>query len=123
MSANWIPEKLLQALAVTPGDPKREINEIVRSSDHPLRAHLESAVSAMPQDVVEQVLTDPHFLGRIRLLDVSVDSREARLEVLLNVTYQELYERRIAVLRQVVGRPAPYDHPALADLDPDDDLL
>jgi hypothetical protein len=123
MSAPWIPNELFQALAVAPGDPRWEIEEIEYRSDHPLRAQLESALTSIPLDVMEEVLTDPHCLGWLRFHGASIDSRQARCEVLLSVMYQELYERRAAVLRQLVGRPAPYDHRALADINPDEDLL
>lgn len=123
MSAHWIPEELLKALAVAPGDPRWEVKEIDCRPDHPMRAHLDLALNSIPPEAMEDVLTDPHCEGWIRFHGAPSDSRQARLEILLTVIYQVLYERRSAMLRQVIGRSAPYDHPALAELLPDDDLL
>lgn len=123
MSGSWFPEDLLQALSTAPGDPRWEIEKVERLQDHPMRSRLEAALSSIPEDVIERFLTDPVCSGWIRFCGTTANSRQVRLEVLIAFTYQEIYARRSVLLRQTSGRPAPYDHPAVADLQADKDLL
>jgi len=122
-SRSWFPEDLLQALSAAPGDPRWELEDIDRYADHPMRAALETAQGSIPEGVMEHFLTDPTCADWIRFQGTKADDRQVRLEVLIAFTYQELYARRSACLRESSGRPAPYDHPAVADLQPDIDLL
>jgi len=122
-SRSWFPEDLLQALSTAPGDPRWELEYIDRYADHPMRAALETAQGSIPERVMEHFLTDPTCADWIRFQGTTADDRQVRLEVLIAFTYKELYGRRSACLRESSGRPAPYDHPAVADLQPDIDLL
>ena len=120
---SWFPEDLLQALSAAPGDPRWGLEDIDRDAEHPMRADLEAARCSIPEAVMEHFLTDPTCAGWIRFQGTKANDRQVRLEVLIAFASHELYARRSAGLRESSSRPAPYDHPAVADLQPDRDLL
>jgi hypothetical protein len=119
----WFPEELLRLLSAAAGGVRSHLQEIDEHSDHPMRNGFESAMRDIPSDVLDHYLADPVCAGWIRIYGAGADSRKARFEVLAAFMSDEIYARRSTLLRSVGDRPAPYEHPAVADLRPDRDLL
>ncbi len=123
MTGTCIPDELLQAAGTSALGPRDLVDDIRRAVAHPLRGAFDEALATVPPADLEEMLTGPDPAWRLKSRDGAVDERLARAEVVIAEIGRILYRKRSESLRQVTGRPSPYDHPALADVEPDGDLL
>ncbi len=115
-----ISEGLLAAAAADATQPRWFVSDIVTESDHPLRADLDSALSSIAPELVDQHFADPRYQW-IR----PHDDLHARIDVLVAEITQRLYNSRrnaLCNLDSLVPAP-PYGHHALEGLHPDHDGL
>lgn len=119
----WVPDKLLHALSTSACEPCWAIQEIDQIPAHGLRKALDKALQSIPQEISTRIFGYAHFQERLQVLNVKPESRQARIEILAEYVSQSLYEKRASILQKTTGVVAPYAHPALADLEPDDDQL
>jgi hypothetical protein len=119
----WLPTDLLDLLASRPLDVEFSLREVFSDPSEPLHACAVAAVRGVPDDAIMEVWTDPRLgLARPGTSDRGVSEGD-RLIVAAWLAKQEIYHRRCDSLQSQRGRPAPYEHPTLSDLQPDGDAL
>lgn len=116
MPFHFIPERLIDACAAEAFDLRSYVEELVFRGDSPLSRDVETALNDIPAATLEEVQAHPVVAGWITNWSASPGSKLARMEVLIHLLDRETYTRRRTAL---LSGNQPYQHPALADLQPD----
>ena len=116
---------LFDYLASDPSGPLLTLEDLSDDATHPLTASLERALGAIaPEDaIIREQAPDFVFLYGDRPSDFQ--ERQARIAILARHAGMEICTARLRALKEAAStdRPAPYDHPALLDLELPSDLL
>ncbi len=91
--------------------------QIASRADHPLHELFDRAFSGLASDLVDAVVSTPRLERMFIGLDISPDSRWGQVEILATLLDHAVYEIRSDLLMSQSSRPAPFDHPALADVE------
>jgi hypothetical protein len=116
-----LPDKLVDYAAGAPCEPGWALNELEADRDHPLRSVLQIAIESVTDDELDEYITGPK--GRLwfsRPLDAASD-RRARLDLVKIRATRAVHEHKVAALRLscLEGRPKPYNHDAVRELEVD----
>lgn len=117
-----IPNEVFEYFAAEPASPLFSVGQVADAVRVPIHPALSSLLAEVPTSEVELVLADPQFQFFAQPGD---PNRQARIWFIERLLMDEIPRRKLALLRaeRRAARPRPYDIPALADLEPDDDHL
>jgi hypothetical protein len=117
-----IPNAVFEHFAAEPASPLFSVGRVADAARVPIHGALNSLLAEVPPSEVELVLADPQFQFFARPGD---PKRQARIWFIERLLMEEIPRRKLALLRaeRRAVRPRPYNIPALADLEPDDDHL
>lgn len=110
--------------ASDPLDPTFNIHEIL-DKEHPISEVLKSDLDLISDSEVQKVMKSKHFeFYNSRTLEEKKEL-EARKWIALKELYKEITNKRNFALKNQVNetRPAPYNHPALEDIEIDKNFL
>lgn len=116
-----LPDALVARFASNTFSPRLLVSRLL--PDDALLRDIDEAIADIPPDVMEDVLTDP--VSKVWLdIDKSFASQGGPGRIVFHhLLNREIYRRRSAALQDRGARSKPYDHPALADLEPDTEGL
>jgi|GEM_PF-1114559 hypothetical protein len=122
-ASSYIPESVIQLVATVDSDSRRILQGIQCDPHHPLNADFLKALAVLPDEVVEEVLTDPELRDGVEFYVSGNDPSLLRFEVALRIIDDEIYRRRREALFQKGPETPPYQHPALSGIEPDHHML
>jgi hypothetical protein len=89
---------------------------IASHSSHELHGSFSGALAELGTELIDELVSSSRLKRVFQDLDISATSPWGQVEILATVLDQQIYEIRSAALRIRSPRPAPLDHPALADV-------
>ena len=118
-----IPDAVFDHFSADPGGPLLNLGFEADDPDSPIRSAIEEFLSCIDERRVAQVRDSRDF--QCRMSAKTNHDREARIWIAQDILASRIAASRLEMLRQdaAVDCPKPYDHPALADLTPDEDYL
>ncbi|MGO9378648.1 MAG: hypothetical protein ACLP29_08855 [Dissulfurispiraceae bacterium] len=121
-----ISSELYEYFSTDPDDPADKIHEVSINDRHPFHDHLMAAVNKIDSSIIEEVKEDKLFqqlgMGGNNPLDVNT---RAGIWYLINFLQDKIAGHKLELLKnqEKHSRPKPYDHPAISDLQFDDNYL
>jgi hypothetical protein len=116
-----LPDSIVARFAADFFSPRLLVSRL--SSNDPLLREIDQAIENIPQELMEEVLTDPVTKVWLDIDNSFADQGGPGRIVFHHLLNWEIYRRRSTALQDKGPRPKPYDHPALLDVEPDAESL
>lgn len=127
-SRSWHDPSILPGVfrhfASDPVGPMLTLPQVAGDHKHPIADELQAQLDLYSASDIEQATQNESFRGFGRHFDDD-ENRAARVWLLLQSLHSVIPQARLRLLSasQDSGTPSPYDHPALADIEPSYDWL